>query len=349
MRVVVSGGGTGGHFFPALELLREARGRGLETLYVGARRGIERRLEDLIPSERVFLDLHPLRGVSPGKRVRSLWSFLKGFLLLRRTLSGDFRSVVFGGYVSVPLGAVTLTRRRPLYLHEQNSVPSATNRLFYPGARRVFITFEYTRKFFRGDRVIRTGLPVRRELLRTRMERGKAKELLGFDPSRPLLLFMGGSQGAMFINTLALEVARRMEVQALVLSGERDYPRVREVSEGLEGVKVFPFRTDMGVVYSATDVAVVRSGSSTLTELSLFGVPALMIPYPYAAGDHQYYNAKEIEDLGGGAVLRQEEATPGRVSRLLERILENRGEMSRSIRRFANPEASRVILEEVLK
>lgn len=348
MKLAVSGGGTGGHFFPALAVLQEAEREGLETLYVGAERGIEKKFRDLIPSESVFLKVAPLRGVPFKSKISSSIGFLKGFLKLRSLLEGDFRSLIFGGYVSVPLGIATLSRGKPLFLHEQNSVPGATNRSFFRFARKVFITFEYTRKYFRGENVLKTGLPVRRELLETKIEKEEAKRKLGFDPSLPLILFMGGSQGARFINRLGAEFSKKTPFQTLILSGEREYKEVREAVGG-ERVKVFPFRKDMGIVYSAVDVAVVRAGSSTLTELSLFKVPALMIPYPFAAGDHQYYNAKEIEELGGGFVLRQEEAELERVIRLVEKILSSRDEMGKNIGRFANPKASRIVLEEVLE
>ncbi len=347
MKLVVSGGGTGGHFFPALAVLEEAKRKGIETLYVGATRGIENRLRDRIPSETVILDVYPLRGVPLRERVRAVKSFLNGFLELRSRLGKDFRSLIFGGYVSVPLGISTVTRGRSLFVHEQNSVPSSANRLFSLVAKKVFITFEYTRRFFKGDHVIRTGLPVRREILEAKISKERAREILGFDPSSPVFLFMGGSQGARFVNSLGVDFAKKTGIQTLIISGERDHNRVKDMVKGLGGVKVFPFRTDMGVVYSAVDVAVVRAGSSTLTELSIFGIPALMIPYPFAVGDHQYYNAKEIEELGGGFVLRQEEATLEKVIGLVDRIVGDRGRMSERIKSFANPEASRVVLKEI--
>ncbi len=141
------------------------------------------------------------------------------------------------------------------------------------------------------------------------MDKEKAREALGIDPSPPVILFMGGSQGARFINNLAVDFARKTGVKTILLSGTQDYERVTALAKDLDNLFIFPFRTDMGLIYSATDVAVCRAGAGTLTELSHFGIPAVMIPYPYAAGDHQYYNAKEIEELGGGFTLRQEEAS----------------------------------------
>ncbi len=349
MRFLVSGGGTGGHFFPALEVLRRARKRKVETLFVGANRGIERRLEELIPGEKLFLDLYPLRGVSPGERVRALLSFLKGTFRLLDVAGDDFVSLIFGGYTGVPLGLTTLLRRKGLYVHEQNSVPSMTNRTFFPLAKKVFVTFEYTKRFFRGHRVIKTGLPVRSELLEQRTERKRAKETLGFSADEPLILFTGGSQGARFINSLAVEFAKKTGLQSLLISGEADYERVKGLSEGAPSLRVFSFRRDMGLIYSASDVAISRAGAGTLTELSVFGVPSLLIPYPYASGDHQYYNAKEIEELGGAFVIRQEDVSLEKAIPLVERILSDRGRMGEAVRTFANPDAADLILNEVLE
>ena len=349
MRLAVSGGGTGGHFFPALEVLREAKERKLETSFVGTERGIERNFEAEIPGEKVFLETYPLRGVPLRERIKAIKGFLKGLSVLRSRLEGEFSSLIFGGYSSVPLGLHTLFKRRSLFLHEQNSVPSMTNRSFYPFSRKVFITFEHTRRFFKGDHVIRTGLPVRRELLKLRMDGKSAKEALGFDPDSPLLLFMGGSQGARFLNTLAVDFARKTGAQVLLLSGKQDYERVVEISKGVKNLKAFPFRTDMGLVYSGADVAVCRAGAGTVSELSIFRVPALFIPYPFAAGDHQFYNAKEIEDLGGGLVIRQEEVNLDKVIALVDKIFSNLKAMSEAVGSFANPDSAKLILDEILE
>lgn len=349
MRLLVSGGGTGGHFFPALEVLKRAKEKGIPTLYVGAQRGIERGFEHAIPGEKLFLELYPFRGVSVGKRVKALLSFWRGISHLRSHTQGDFRTLVFGGYPSVPAGVHTVLKRKPLYLHEQNSVPSMTNRLLSHFGRKVFITFEHSRKFFRGMKVVRTGLPIREELINTKLDKSNAKEALGFKPEAPLVLFMGGSQGARFINNLAVDFAKKTGAPVLLLSGESDFERVSELAQGMENLKVFPFRTDMGLVYSASEVAVCRAGAGTISELSYFEVPAVLIPYPYASGDHQFYNAREIEELGGAFTLRQEEVNLDRVVALVDRVFKNIKSMKASIKSFANPTASELILNEVLE
>ncbi len=348
MKLVVAGGGTGGHFFPALALLKEARERKIDTLYVGALRGIEKSFEAEIPGEKVFLEVYPFRGVTVRDRFRAVKSFVKASLEIRR-LAGDVSSaIIFGGYASVPTALYALFKGIPLYIHEQNSVPSMTNRTFSFFAKKVFITFEYTRRYFRGKHVIKTGLPVRKELIDLKMDKEKAREALGIDLSPPIILFMGGSQGAKFINTLAVDFAKKTGVKTILLSGSQDYERVSSLAKGAENIFIYPFRTDMGLIYSASDVAVCRAGAGTLTELSLFGIPAVMIPYPYAAGDHQYYNAKEIEELGGGLTLRQEEASTERVIELIDRIINSIEGMVTGISSFSTGDGASAILKEIL-
>ncbi len=349
MKILVGGGGTGGHFFPALALIEKAHKRGIETLYVGAERGIEKRLEEEIPGHKVFLRVLPLRGRNVGEKVRALVSYAESTAHLFSETGGRIPTVVFGGYCSVPSALHAILRRSPLFVHEQNSVPSMTNRLFSRFARKVFITFEYTRRFFKGKEVIKTGVPVRESLLRGIIEKGRAKERLNIDPSSTAVLFMGGSQGAVFINDLALEFAKKAETQVILISGSRDYERLKNMQESIPNLLVYPFRRDMGYIYSAVDMAVCRAGAGTITELSLFGVPAVFVPYPYSAGDHQVWNAREIESLGGGITLLQKEATVERLSKCIDRIMGDLERCSASIRSFAKEDSATLILEEIPK
>ncbi len=349
MKILIGGGGTGGHFFPALALIEESRRRGIETLYVGAKRGIEKRLEGEIQGEKVFLDVLPLRGRGIKDRLKAVISYIRSTAYLYSTAEGGLPTVVFGGYCSVPSSLSAVIRRSPLFVHEQNSVPSMTNRLFSGFAKKVFITFEHTRRFFKGQKVIKTGIPVRESLLKERMEKGRAKERLGIDPSSTAILFMGGSQGAVFINELALEFAKREREEVILLSGTRDYQRLKDTEKDIPNLRIYPFRKDMGYIYSAVDMAVCRAGAGTITELSLFGVPAVLIPYPYSAGDHQVWNAREIESLGGGITLLQKETTAQRLRECVSKIRDDLGRYSESIRSFAREDSASLILEEILK
>ncbi len=327
--LVISGGGTGGHFFPALAFMEFLSEKGEKALYVGSERGIERKYRGKIPVESLFLEVYPFAGMGLLQKLRALKGYLSGALQVGSHLAGDFKTLLFGGYVSVPAGLYTLFKKKPLYIHEQNSVPSNTNRFFSKRAHGIFITFEYTRKYFRDAE--RTGIPLRTEAKR-KLPKEEARKLLELDGDRTVVLVMGGSQGAVFLNELAVEVAKRTPYEVLLVCGERNYPAMKEL--GIPNLRVLPFYEEVGVLYSASDVAISRAGASTISELSYHGLPSLFIPYPYAAEDHQYYNAKEIEDLGGGLVIRQEKARPEEVLNKLEKLIGEREKFSKGMKEF---------------
>ncbi len=349
MRVVVSGGGTGGHFFPALAVLKGARKRKIETLYVGSTKGIEKKFENLIPGDKVLLNSQPFRGESLFGKISSLISLFSSSFKIKNFLRDGDRVLIFGGYASAPLGLASFTKGLNIFVHEQNSVPGTVNRLLGSKAKKIFITFEYTRRFFEGKEVIRSGTPLREEIRTTKVDRREAKEAMGFDKDSLVFLFMGGSQGARFINSLAVDFVKKTGSKVIVLTGEKDFERTNKLLEDYENARVYPFRTDMGLVYSAVDIAVCRSGSSTVSELAFFGIPSVFIPYPYAVGDHQYYNAKEIEDLGGGFVLRQDDTTVEKVIGLVDRIVGNYESMSKAIRNFYVEGSEEIILNHLLE
>ncbi len=350
-KLYVSGGGTGGHFFPAVALLETALEEGADALFVGAQRGIEHKLRDGIPSERLFIDALPFVGMSLPRKLKALFTLAKSSLWLYRRMEKDAKSVVFGGYASLPLGLASLLRGTDLFLHEQNSLPSLTNSLLSKFSKRVFITFESSRRYFPRDMVIRTGLPIRRKLLKgLSLDKRECRRALGLREDGLTLLVMGGSQGASFLNEVGMKVFGEMDLQGVHLTGERDYKRVKEFYDGKKlPVVVMSFTHDMELVYRASDLAISRAGASSITELSLYGVPAIFIPFPFSAKDHQYYNALEIQDMGGGIVIRQDEAELKILIESLEKLLSDLDAYSKNIRGFANPEAGKIILEHLLQ
>ena len=343
-RFYISGGGTGGHFFPALALLECLLERSFSCKFVGAQRGIEKKLSHLIAIEKEFLKVYPFFGRSLKEKLQSLFSI--ALSSLRLELDKEGIAVVFGGYASLSLGLSSILRRVPLFLHEQNSIPSATNQILSRFAKKVFVSFEYSKKFFPSEKTLKVGLPVRKTLLEgLKLPKEEARRLLNLD-NRETLLVMGGSQGASFLNDLAVELFKKTGLQGIHITGEKEYERLKKTYEGMR-VLVLPFTERMDLIYRASDVAISRAGASSITELSLYGIPTLFIPYPYAVKDHQYYNAKEIEELGGGYVLRQEQASLSEVLKLVEKLFLDKSILSRNIKTFANPNACEKILDSI--
>lgn len=349
MKFYVSGGGTGGHFFPALALLECMWEKGLDVEFVGSQRGIESKLKSSIPCKATFVESYPFVRRSVKEKLKAIVYSLFESLKLTRYIKTAQGGIVFGGYASLPLGMALIMKRKPLYLHEQNSVPSTTNALLSRFATKVFITFEHSRHFLPQEKVVKTGIPVRKRLLRSHLNKKHVKESFDFDPTKPVILIIGGSQGAEFLNRLALDVFSHFHLQGIHLTGEKD----KEFVSGFYRdknlpVKVFDFSNEMEYIYTACDVAISRAGASTITELSLFGIPAVFVPFPFSTKDHQFYNAKEIEQMGGGIVLRQEHANLERIIKALEHILTNREDFSKNIKMFANPNACEDILRHII-
>ncbi len=339
--LLISGGGTGGHFFPALSFIEYVMDKE-KVKFIGTKRGIEYKLREKIPVEQVFLDVYPFRGVSLKEKIKAIYYLLKSQIEIK--VENSFSSLVFGGYASLPLGLYSLRKRKPLFIHEQNSVPSKTNRLLSKGAEEIFITFEHTRRYFKNAKKV--GIPLRRSLIEG-VEKAKAKESLGLNPDKEVLLVLGGSQGAFFLNRLTVELAKYTTFQIILICGTKHYDEMKEYIN--ERLKIIPFSLNMNLIYSAADVAISRAGAGTITELSLYGIPTLFIPYPYAADNHQYYNAKEIEELGGGFVLKQEDANLRSVLQKLSLLTLKKEEMGKAIKGFANPKAAEEMYLEVKK
>ncbi|HID65680.1 MAG TPA: undecaprenyldiphospho-muramoylpentapeptide beta-N-acetylglucosaminyltransferase [Aquificaceae bacterium] len=343
--IAVSGGGTGGHFFPALAFIDYARNKE-KIKFIGAKRGIEYKLKDLIKVDSLFLNVYPFRGLGMKDKLKAVLSFISSQREINRFLTEDFKALVFGGYTSLPLGLNAIIKGKKLYVHEQNSIPSRTNRLLSKKAEKVFITFEYTRRYFKS--AIRTGLPLRKEV-KGKVSKEEAKEKLKLNPEKYTLLIFGGSQGALFLNELTVKICDKLppEIQILLISGESHYEKFKHYER--ENLKIIPFSLKMNIVFSASDFAISRAGASAITELSYYAIPSIFIPFPYAVDDHQFYNAKEIEELGGGIVIRQEKATPEKILRGLENLLNNRDTFSSKFRSFFIEGAEENIYNQLLE
>ncbi len=348
VKVVLAGGGTGGHFFPALALGRELRARDIEVLMITTARGRER---SLIPAEGFSVEtirVEGLRGMGIQARARS-------FLLLPQALMHAFgllgrygpRVVVgVGGYAAGPVCMAAILRRVPLLIHEQNLSPGLTNRALARVAEVVAVSFDETRPLVRREVVV-TGNPIRREILEA--ERRKGLEAFHLDPEKVTVLVFGGSQGAHHINravAAALPHLTRLRdrIQIIHATGERDRTALEEAYHAWKGeARVFPFIQDMASAYAAADLVVSRAGATTIAELTALGKPSVLIPYPFAAGDHQRGNAEGVVRVGGARLLLDQDLTGHRLALELHELLRNTAalaEMGRAARSLGRPQAA---------
>ncbi|MDI3256145.1 MAG: undecaprenyldiphospho-muramoylpentapeptide beta-N-acetylglucosaminyltransferase [Kyrpidia sp.] len=345
MRVLLTGGGTGGHIYPALALARHLRRtvQGVELLYVGTATGMER---DLVPRAGIPFRTIEVRGLPrrPGLRqVRALWRAWRSLAEARQILRRFRPDVVVGtgGYVCGPVVYVAYRMRIPTLIHEQNVIPGLTNRLLARLVDVVAVSFPDTTFFSKAKRVVITGNPRASELVDVDPARiGALRTEYGLRSDRPAVVIVSGSRGAPPINRAAaglLSRLRRAPFQLVWVTGRVHYDAVRSQirqmfgSGELPGLTVMPFCDDMPALLQLAACAVCRAGASTVAELTAAGTPAILIPSPYVAGRHQERNAQWLAERGAAIVIPEEELTPDILYHKIIHILEN--DASKEMRR----------------
>jgi len=356
-RIVIAGGGTGGHLYPGIAVAKEllARTPGAQITFAGTARGIEARV---IPREGFELDL--LR--SSGLKGKSAATALRGALVAPVSLVDAWRiisrrqpSLVIGvgGYSSGPVVLAAWLRGVPTMVLEQNAVPGLTNRLLARFVRAAAVTFDSTKAFF-GEKGFVSGNPVRAEFVAgTQPTEADADE----QPSGVQVLVFGGSQGAHAINLAMVEAAPELAAGGPHLrlthqTGERDVEMVRAAyrAAGIQA-DVEPFFYDMGRRVAAADLIVCRAGATTIAEISAAAKPAILIPLPTATDDHQRKNAEALAAAGAAEVLLQPDATGAALAGRIKALVSDRGRragLAAGARRLARPDAARVIADRAM-
>jgi UDP-N-acetylglucosamine--N-acetylmuramyl-(pentapeptide) pyrophosphoryl-undecaprenol N-acetylglucosamine transferase len=353
LRIVIAGGGTGGHLYPGIAVAREllAREPGALVTFAGTVRGIEARV---VPREGFELDTlrsAGLKGKSPATLARGLALLPLSGLDAWRILSRRRPHVVIGvgGYSSGPVVAAAAARRIPTLLLEQNAIPGFTNRVLARVVSAAAVTFEQTASYF-GGRGIVTGNPVRPEFFS--LVDAPARDA----GSRRVLIF-GGSQGAHAINVAMVEAAPRLaacpgRMGITHQTGEHDVELVRDGYRraGL-AARVEPFLFAMEREIAAADLVVCRAGATTIAELTAAGRPAVLVPLPTAADDHQRRNAEVLAAAGAAEMLEQKDLTGEGLAGAIETLLSDPARleaMGAAARRLARPDAARAIVDTVL-
>lgn len=310
IRVLVSGGGTGGHIFPALSIANAIRRRypDAEILFVGA---LGRMEMERVPAAGYEIVGLPVAGFDRKRLWRNFSVLVKLFKSMRRAkkVLRDFRpdiAIGVGGYASGPMLKAAQKKGIPTLLQEQNSYAGVTNKLLAKNARAICVAYSGMERFFPADRIVMTGNPVRYEIANANGSREEAKTKLGFDPQRQLVLVVGGSLGARTINEsimASIDMIGRTGAQILWQTGKLYADECCAAAEGKADVKATPFISDMAAAYRAADLVVARAGAGTISELQLLGVPAILVPSPNVAEDHQRKNAQALVDCDAAAMI----------------------------------------------
>ncbi len=362
LALVVAAGGTGGHVYPGIAIAEEWRRRhpGSGVVFVGTGRGLE---ASVIPQLGFPLRTIAARGFprrSPVGAVRAVWAFLRSLGQSAGILRELKPSVVLGtgAYVSAPVVLVARLLGIPTVIQEQNSVPGSTNRWLSLIADQVHISFVESRNHFRRRNNLKvSGNPIRRSLIQ--QDRLSACEALGLDPSRRTLLVFGGSRGARSINEAvagALPLLKGpRDLQVLWQTGHEDREAMEARVKGVPfPVRVVAYLDQIEKAYAAADLAICRAGAMTIAELTACGVPAILVPYPYATHDHQTHNARGLADRGAAEMIADGDLTPQGLAALIEALFRDeprRRGLGRNARAFARTDAAQRIvrsMEELL-
>jgi UDP-N-acetylglucosamine--N-acetylmuramyl-(pentapeptide) pyrophosphoryl-undecaprenol N-acetylglucosamine transferase len=356
MKIAIACGGTGGHLFPGLAVAEELRQRGHDTLLLVS----PKQIDAIALQGAGEQQARTLPGIGwPGLSPR-IFSFGMNLVKSWRECSRVYRDfqptavVGMGGFTSaVPL---LLGRRMklPTLIHESNAYPGRVTRYVAPWVNKTLLGFDSCANYLRKAHCVVTGTPVRKGL--GRIDRAAAAEKFGLNPALPIVLVMGGSQGAHGINQLVLQTlpmwhAQRDEVQFIHLTGQAD-ANIAEINyrrQRLTAV-VRAFSSEMEHFYSLADVVISRSGAASLTELSHYSLPAVLIPYPAAADDHQTYNARIFERAGAARIQVESKTTPEKLHEVVAGILSNtevRNGMAKAAHQLAGEDAARRVAEEI--
>lgn len=351
MKAIIAGGGTGGHLFPAIALAEELRSRttDLPLLFVGVEGGVEASLLAARGFEFEGVRASGLQGKRFLSRLRSLMLIPSGLIRSLSIVRGFRPDVVvgFGGYASAAVVLSAVLARVPTVIHEQNAVPGLANRWLGKIVDRVAVAFEGASDFFSKSKVRVTGNPVRTELFG--VSRAEAVTRLGLDPDRLTILIFGGSQGARRLNQAVMEALpmladEREQIQFIHATGPRDCAAVRQgYDTGGYRAVVEPFFQAMAAVYAAADFCVCRAGAGTVVELCALGKPSVLVPFPFAANDHQRYNAEAVVASGGATMVPDRELSGATMAEIIRTFLRDREGlevMARRAKALAKPDAA---------
>lgn len=363
MKVILSGGGTGGHIYPALTIADNIKkiAPDTEIIFVGTEQGLEK---DIVPRYGYplkFIEVAGFKRSLSFDTIRSACKLLSGLMDAYRIVKEEKPDLVIGtgGYVCGPIVFMAAAKGIPSCIQEQNAMPGVTNKILSKFVKKVFLGYKEAGKYFKGSaELVYTGNPIRSEILANK--KADALVELGLDPKKKTILVSGGSRGAQSINKAMQEVelalSDRSEVQILHATGEANYEKYMAELEKKgklgKNITVKPYLHNMPVALAAADLAIFRAGAIGLAELMAKGVPSVLVPYPYATANHQEYNARAVETQGAAQVIIDKELTGEKLLETIERLLlepEELEKMAVVAKKLGKPRAGAEIAKQALE
>lgn len=365
MRLLIAGGGTGGHLFPGIAVAEDflARSGSNEVLFVGTEAGIEARVLPRLGYRLEYIIAAGMRGKSRLSQAKGMAMLLFSYAQSRKILKSFQPDMVLGvgGYASGPVVMAARGMQIRRFVHEQNAIPGFTNKILAKFADQVFISLEESRKFFPQGNTLLTGNPVRHEILAEAQNPPQPPfDKVGSPPGRGdfRLLVFGGSAGAHSINQNLIAALQflapfREKLSIIHQTGEKDLAEVREAYQrGGFRADVIPFIDNMAEAYRTADLVVCRAGATTIAEVTACGKTCIFIPYPHAVDDHQRRNAEALLKMGAGFMLLEQELSGERLAQMIVELMqephaiEAAGKAAQSLARL---DAAQVIVDEMMK
>ena len=360
LRIIISGGGTGGHIFPAVSIANaiKAKHPDAKILFVGA---LGRMEMQRVPAAGYEIKGLPIKGFDRTHKLKNFEVLYKLWKSLRmaRQIIKDFKpqvAVGVGGYAS---GATLYSCAKmgiPCLIQEQNSYAGVTNKLLAKRVEKICVAYEGMQRFFPADKIIMTGNPVRQNVLNTPLSVEEARESLGLKSDKKTILLVGGSLGARTINRSIMEhldLVKNTDVQFIWQTGKYYHQQIMDFMKGKElpNLKVMDFISDMGAAYKAADLVISRAGASSISEFQLIGKPVILVPSPNVAEDHQTKNAMALVDKHAAIYVKDSEAPETLLKLALETISDDQklASLSENVKKMGLQNSADVIADEVLK
>jgi UDP-N-acetylglucosamine--N-acetylmuramyl-(pentapeptide) pyrophosphoryl-undecaprenol N-acetylglucosamine transferase len=361
IKILISGGGTGGHIFPAIAIANAVKELlpDVEILFVGANGRMEMKRVPEAGFDIKGLDIYGLQRKLNLKNIIEnlklpfrLYHSMQQAKKIIKTFSPDV-VVGVGGYASAPVLRVAASMKIPTLIQEQNSYPGITNKLLAKKVNVICTAYDNLERFFPAHKIIKTGNPIRKDILNP-VNQGDAYRFFQLDEHKKTLLVVGGSLGARTINesigTFVKELSDK-NIQLIWQTGEYYYQNLSLEYQNLEGIKIMPFIQRMDYAYSIADVVISRAGALAISELCVVGKPCILVPSPNVSEDHQTKNAKVLADAGA-AVLIPDNKTYENLKNAVFELINNDfrcDEMKKNLKKMAQPHAAKLIAEEVIK
>ena len=360
LRIIISGGGTGGHIFPAISIANALKSLrpDIKILFVGA---IDRMEMQRVPAAGYKIKGLPICGFDRQHKLRNikvLYKIWKSQRMAKKIIS-DFKPNVVvgvGGFASGPTLNMAATMGIPCLIQEQNSYAGVTNKLLAKKAEKICVAYEGMERFFPAEKIIMTGNPVRQALLNTTITRELALKNLGLDPAKKTILLLGGSLGARTINVsvlLHLDLIKSTEVQFIWQTGSTYSAAIKEELKGenIPNLKVTDFITDMAAAYKAADLVISRAGAGSISEFCLLGKPVILVPSPNVAEDHQTKNALALSTRDAAIHVKDADAPANLLELAVHTVNDDNKlkSLSENVLKLALPDSAEIIAKEVIK